>query len=275
MQGYEIDIRNDTHRRNLIKDSRFYNLRHLTETLVPAKLYHNPFRGNAAELLLNVNDFRASNSRVGWVEGQPYGWMEYKRAHEIDKEPRDLVIQIEDDGIVVGGSKILLINRQAVKPLTTLKECAEGRKTEPHFGPLNGGKEELAVRIDIPDECFCQLDGVEREHGVLPVLQATSSPAIAPENGEESPVAKKRKMSESGSVASLAPSAQIPQVWILKRSLWRIKIRGQPPPPPALGGSTQLTTQSIGGGKRTMILVGVKLEGWTREKEFSREIPWL
>src|SRR5438046_6736815 len=101
MEGYEIDIQNDRHRRNLIKDSRFYNLRHLTESLIPAKTYRNPFRGNAAEIIISIVDFRVAYSRIGWVQGQPYGWMEYKRDHDIDENTRDLVIQLDDDGTIV------------------------------------------------------------------------------------------------------------------------------------------------------------------------------
>src|SRR5271169_6823106 len=159
MEGYEIDVKSYIHRKNLIKDSRFYNLRHLTESLIPAHLYHNPFRGNSAEILISINDFRATNSRIGWVEGHPFGWMEYKRPHEIDKEPRDLVIQIDDDGIIVGGGKVVLINRQALKPVQTLKEAAEGRKSETHVQAFMGGRQEIAIRIEVPNECYCVLDG--------------------------------------------------------------------------------------------------------------------
>src|SRR5208282_3966047 len=199
MEGYEIDVQSDVHRRNLIKDSRFYNLRHLTESLIPAKTYYNPFRGNAAEILLSINDFRASNSRIGWVEGQPFGWMEYKRPHDIDKEAHDLVIQIDDDGIIVGGGQIILINRQALKAVKTLKESAEGRKSETHPGPLLGGRQEMAIRIEIPNQCYCLFDGEEQS---AKMFYSTAPPlppapvAAAPENGEDLPT-KKRKLSDS------------------------------------------------------------------------------
>ena len=280
MQGYELDITSDVHRRNLLKDSKFYNLRHLTEILTPAKVYHNPFRGNAAEILLSINDFRPNNSRVGWIEGQPFGWMEYKRPHDIDKDAMDLVVQIDDDGIVVGGGKIMLINRQAVRAIKTLKECAEGRKTEVHHGALNGGQEEIAVRINIPPECYCLFDGEEH----CPVVIGTPSPsaitAPAPENGDDSPAAKKRKLSEDqqrlSSSEFTALEKEVPKALVLKRGLWRVKVRGQPPPPIPEGDLAQPAAgQPLGAGRRVMILVGVKLEGWTKEREFSKEIAWL
>src|SRR5271170_1874027 len=192
MEGYELDIKSDIHRRNLIKDSRFYNLRHLTESLVPVKTYNNPFRGNSREILLSINDFRAINSSIGWVEGQQFGWMEYKRPHDIDLESRDLVVQIEDDGIVVGGGKIALINRQALKAVKLLKDTAEGRKSETHPGALNGGQEEMAIRIEIPYGCYCVFDGEEKDVSIFDNPPAPT----APENGEELP-SKKRRLTES------------------------------------------------------------------------------
>src|SRR5204863_4829343 len=120
---YELHFENEVDRRNLIKDSRFYNLKHLTETLIPAKTYCNPFRGNAAEILISINDFKPANSNIGWVEKTGYGWMEYKRPHDIDVSSRDLLVQIEDEGLIVGGGRIMLVHRQGVNAVKTLKEA--------------------------------------------------------------------------------------------------------------------------------------------------------
>ena len=229
--------------------------------------------------MLFRSDFRPNNSRVGWIEGHPFGWMEYKRPHDIDKEAKDLVVQIDDDGIIVGGGKIMLINRQAVRAVKTLKECAEGRKTEVHHGALNGGQEEIAVRIDIPQECYCLFDGKEQ----CPVLTggpATSAtPARPSENEEDSPAAKRRKLSEdqklSSAGAELRSEKETPKALVLKRSLWRVKVRGQPAQPSPESEITRPSSESLVTSRRVMILVGVKLEGWTNEKEFSKEIAWL
>lgn len=275
MEGYEIEIKSDIHRKNLIKDSRFYNLRHLTESLIPAQTYHNPFRGNSAEILLSVNDFRATNSRIGWVEGQAFGWMEYKRPHDIDKEAMDLVVQIDDDGIIVGGGKILLINRQAVKAVKTLKETAEGRKSETHPGVLLGGQEEMVIRIEVPNECYCLFDGEEQSARIFGT--ASAGPSAAPENGDELPT-KKRRLNEfiPESSTSEPPTSEklVPIPYILKRSMWRVKVKGQPPPTSKDGTTSQPLNQPIG-GRLSLVLVAVKLEGWTGEREFTKEISWL
>ena len=283
MEGYEIDVKNDVHRRNLIKDARFYNLRRLSELLIPTQTYHNPFRGNASEILLSINDFRPSNCRIVWPEGRPFGWLEYQRAHDIDPEPRDLVVQIDDDGIVVGGGKILLIARQAIKAIITLKETAESRKSEGHPNILLAGREEIAVRIEIPSECHCVFDGEEQSPTIFESNPDPISTTSVSGNGDEtSPAQKRRRISEADSAGVAIPTGGGENtkppglgVHLLKRSIWRVKVKGTPPPPSTTGKAGQPPAQTVAGGRRTMVLVAVKLEGWTREKEFSKEISWL
>ena len=281
MQGYDIDINNEINRKNLFKDAKFYNLRHLTELLIPARTYYNPFRGNASEIIIHLSDFKAPYSRIGllegqklFVEGHPFGWMEYKRPHDIDKEYRDLVVQIDDDGVIVGGGKIMLINRQSLQWVMNLKEAAEGRKVEAHQGVLFGGRDEIVVRIEIPNECYCVLDGIEQPSILFNTITAGPPNAAVPQGGEETVPNKKRRTSEAGgSTNSLASETPSSQVIVLKRGLWRVKVKGQPQSTSPEGAVA--SNQPIGEGKRFMVLVGVKLEGWSRQREFVKELPWL
>jgi hypothetical protein len=253
LQGYELQIENEVERRNLIKDARFYNLRHLTETLLPAKTFHNPFRGSAAEILISLADFKPSNSQISWVSNTNYGWMEYKRPHEIDTAPRDLLVQMEDDGLIVGGGKIMLVHRQQVNAVRTLKDMAEGRKTEIHPSVLMGGKMEVAVKIEVPDECDCTFDG-------KPLLDLSFE--VLPEE-EAGPTSKKRKLNEDSTASDVK---EPPRLWHLKRSIWRVKVRNAGSNNPA---------QTTATPRRVMILVAARLEGWSREREFSKELGWL
>jgi hypothetical protein len=147
----------------------------------------------------------------------------------------------------------------------TLKETAEGRKAEPHPSVLMGSQQELAIKIEIPNECHCVFDG--KELFDLTFENISMGPA---ENGEEvSSPNKKRKLNE-GELPSRTPSESnskdAARLWILKRSIWRVKIRTH-------GGTN--AAQAISSARRTMILVAVRLEGWSREREFSKEIGWL
>lgn len=274
MEGYEIDVKDDTHRHNLLKDARFYNLRHLSESLTPTHLSTNPYRGNARELLLSLSDFRASNCRIGWVENAAFGWMEYKRAHDVDKEYSDLVVQVDDDGSVVGGGKILLVNRSGLRGMKALKEAAEGRKSEVMSGPSGL---ELVLRVEVPGECYCVVDGVERSAESL--FESTSGPSVAPENGE-TPGVKKRKLDGTEETqatplnsSAIPPAPKIPKAFALKRSMWRVKVKGQSVEAPA--GASNAAAQQAAAGRRAMILVAVKLEAWSREREYAKGLAWL
>jgi hypothetical protein len=103
----------------------------------------------------------------------------------------------------------------------------------------------------------------------------SSTPAAPPQNGGESPVAKKRKVGEAGDgvVTPATTAAPEPKVVTLKRSIWRVKVKGQNLPPSTEGGPQ--STSALLAGRRAMVLLAVKIEGWTREKEFSKEIDWL
>jgi len=206
--------------------------------------------------------------------------MEYKRAHDVDKDFMDLVVQIEDDGYVLGGGKILSINRAGLNGMKVLKEAAEGRTAETLPGPSGT---ELIVRIEIPGECYCVIDGEEASRESLFEGEGTrpSVVTVAPESGE-TPSVKKRKLDEAepqGEVASILdkpvilPSAppKSPKAYTLKRSMWRVKVRAQS----AAASTTNASQQQLGAGRRGVVLVAVKLEGWTREREYARGLAWL
>ncbi|CAJ0905248.1 1841_t:CDS:2 [Entrophospora sp. SA101] len=58
LQGYDIEIKSEVQRQNLLKDSRFYRLRGLTEKLLASKLTLKN------EILFHLKDVRTSNSAL-------------------------------------------------------------------------------------------------------------------------------------------------------------------------------------------------------------------
>lgn len=73
LQGYDIEIKNEVQRQNLLKDSRFYRLKGLTEKLLASRSIVNGFdadnnhRGDddgelKNEILFHLKDIRASSS---------------------------------------------------------------------------------------------------------------------------------------------------------------------------------------------------------------------
>jgi len=190
----------------------------------------------------------------------------------------------------VGSGHILLINRQAIKQVKVLKDTAEGRKTDPHTVPVSGfaGQVEIALRIEIPKECFCIIDGDQQP---VSVFEGFSNPMANSENRDAG--SKKRKFNEvegrgsgenampvsvEGQQPDRAPPtiASGPRAWMLKRSMWRVKVKGQTlASNPAQTEANQTGGHAITIDKRTMVLVGIKLEGWSRESQFAKDIKWL
>ena len=99
LKGYEIEIRSDTHRQNLLRDARYFNFRGLEQRLIPHRISFNS-RKELEEIEIRLEDVRQSGisfvagndgasdegARRGSVSGEVYYarpwrlgmWMEWK-----------------------------------------------------------------------------------------------------------------------------------------------------------------------------------------------------
>ncbi|KAF2442916.1 hypothetical protein P171DRAFT_433289 [Karstenula rhodostoma CBS 690.94] len=59
LQGYPVDIRNDVHRSQLLRDARYFHLRGLEQRLIPCETSYNLRRGQS-EILVRLDDIRQS-----------------------------------------------------------------------------------------------------------------------------------------------------------------------------------------------------------------------
>ena len=59
MQGYEVEIRGEEHRANLLRDARYYHFKGLEQKLVPCEMSYNLKRGQN-EILMRLEDIRQS-----------------------------------------------------------------------------------------------------------------------------------------------------------------------------------------------------------------------
>jgi len=59
LQGYEVEIRNETHRANLLRDARYFHLKGLEQKLVPCKKSYN-LKKRQNEILIRLEDIRQS-----------------------------------------------------------------------------------------------------------------------------------------------------------------------------------------------------------------------
>jgi hypothetical protein len=59
LQGYSVDIRNETHRAQLLRDVRYFHLRGLEQKLIPCDISFN-LKRNQSEILIRLEDIRQS-----------------------------------------------------------------------------------------------------------------------------------------------------------------------------------------------------------------------
>ena len=59
LQGYDIEIRNDVHRAQLLRDARYFHLKGLEQRLIPCDISYN-LKRQQSEILLRLEDIRQS-----------------------------------------------------------------------------------------------------------------------------------------------------------------------------------------------------------------------
>jgi hypothetical protein len=59
LQGYNVDIRNEAHRSQLLRDARYFHLKGLEQKLIPCDISYNIKRGHS-EILVRLDDIRQS-----------------------------------------------------------------------------------------------------------------------------------------------------------------------------------------------------------------------
>lgn len=59
LQGYEVEVRNESHRAQLLRDARYFHLKGLEQRLIPCNISRNTKR-NQSEILIRLEDIRQS-----------------------------------------------------------------------------------------------------------------------------------------------------------------------------------------------------------------------
>ena len=109
LKGYEIEIRSDKHRQNLLRDARYFNFRGLEQRLITHRISFNS-RKEVEEIEIRLEDVRQTGiSFVADKDGvdgserrnNASGEVYYARPY-VDDEPRGLILEIGDaDGVEV------------------------------------------------------------------------------------------------------------------------------------------------------------------------------
>ncbi|GIZ46481.1 hypothetical protein CKM354_000960700 [Cercospora kikuchii] len=105
LQGYDLHIRDEEHRAELLRDARYYHLKGLEQRLIPHRIAFN-LRRQKSEVLLRLQDVHKNGVSVvpdcvaGGTAAIP-GWVFYQRPY-VDTEAHILIVEVSgEEGMTV------------------------------------------------------------------------------------------------------------------------------------------------------------------------------
>ncbi|KND94064.1 hypothetical protein TOPH_01206 [Tolypocladium ophioglossoides CBS 100239] len=232
LRGYPIDLRDETHRQELLRDARYFHFKGLEQRLIPHSITYNPLR-QKDEIALRLENVQKSGVSVakdsGGGEGSPgAAWVNYARPY-VDDRPAGLVLEIgggttrihflsdgpraeffRDTKARVAKLLEVLATKLNLPPTTQplgLLMAAGGASSQPAT-PGNTPLSEDLVRISLEPESAIVLDG--KPH--------SEEPAAVPDDGEPAAGANPRKRRRT--------SGRPDEAWTVRTGQWRLRIQG-------------------------------------------------
>lgn len=97
LQGYPVNIRNETHRQDLLRDARYFHFKGLEQRLIPHHISYNPIRG-IDEITIRLENIQKSGVSINHSidtddSDAPTGTVNYARPY-VDERPAQLILEI-------------------------------------------------------------------------------------------------------------------------------------------------------------------------------------
>jgi hypothetical protein len=242
LRGYPVHIRGETHRAELLRDCRYFNLKGLEQRLIPHAVSFNLARGRD-EIVLRLRDILKSGISV---VGEPTaadplaGWVNYARPF-VDERAYELVLEVGDES-----TRLRLTPGQGGGGLTTDARAEFFGEMRARLAKL---LEIVATKLSLPPTTQLGLlmaQGSGRgsaspspgntplsEDLVKVVLDAESSVVL--DGKPWAPAAEEEDMSWMTGNPDTAPSSRKrrrvdepggDEEWIVRTGQWRLRIQG-------------------------------------------------
>lgn len=296
LRGYNLKIRDEEHRQQLLRDCRYFLFKGLEQKLIAHSISWNPKR-NREEIVLRIEDIKRSGV---CVTGD--AWVHYARPF-MGEDPRELVLEIGGEATKIdwktrraefsGNTNARVaalfqvvankMNMGDTRPLGTyLMDPAErARANSPGSTPLSDDK----VKIRIERDCHITLDGEEYSEAnqVAPqqsISGGDSEDLLSVDNQQRADTPRSNAAQSPGWQQQTLQSAPRPStgnpaiqrrlrrrgsmeemgIWMVKRAQWRLKIQDVAP-----RQQTGPQKMAIDGPVKEIVLYGVKIEALSGE----------
>lgn len=282
LKGYPVEVRNEEHRTELLKDARYFHLKGLEQRLIPHQISYNLAR-KTSEILIRIEDIRQSGVTfvADWA-GQASstaspesssssstpsgpGWIAYQRPY-VDSEAYNLIVEVNGDettflsiapGYSLSRPRVgrATFFRQTLARITSLFSVIANKMNLPVTQPLglaslpispgNSGVSEERVKVRIGADADVTLDGDKWLVGEDEDDEDENS-EMDIDVSESSRVGKKRKRTEEEEDEG--------EEWVVKKAQWRLRVQ------PISGGAQPDRTGM------EVILSAVKIEAYSNER---------
>jgi hypothetical protein len=260
LRGYPLEIRNEEHRAELLRDCRYFHLKGLEQKLIRHDISFNLAR-KRQEITLRLEDVRQSgisvvgDPTISLPPGDPQtptfhsipglvGYVNYARPF-VDPQAYELVLETGSEetklhlGIMraefFGDSKTRIsrlfeviatkLNLPTTQPLGLLMKKG-GASSQP-ASPGNSGVSEDLVRVVLGDDAWVSLDGKEWK-GNNGGVDESATPSIAGTddwlNDQLPPASRKRRRVDDG-VGGGMGNGSGSEEWIIKTGQWRLRVQ--------------------------------------------------
>ncbi|KAL4943538.1 hypothetical protein BDV06DRAFT_189564 [Aspergillus oleicola] len=269
LRGYPLDIKSEAQRAELLRDCRYFHLRGLEQKIIPHHISLNPI-SRRSEIAIRLEDVRRSGIHVeqrqdsnGAGTGAGAGIaVRYARPF-IDDTPHDLVLEIGDESTLLElrTMRPTFLNSTKARIASLFQiilDEKDGTSASQTPTPPAGGSSALdpSVCVYIGEGTDLTIDG--EQHSASSIRHILES--VSDSNG---PQAKRRRLEGSASGSeestnSISGPSPGNGTWVVRNGQWRI------------------STVSRGNESGVQfVMVGVKLDVYTRQRERNRKRAFL
>ncbi|KAI2845302.1 hypothetical protein CBS11350_4321 [Aspergillus niger] len=252
LRGYPLDIRNEAHRAELLRDCRYFHLRGLEQQLIPHHISFNPIR-KRDEIVIRLEDVRRSGIDVDDIPLPPghsqadamsAALVTYSRPF-VDDKKYDLILEIGDESTILDITSrrptFLGSTKARVSSLLQVIAGKKGDQNRPAGQKESAPEDRLWASLSMDTDMT--VDG-EREY-FPDILRESMSGS---ESLLEEPSRKRKRVEE----------ASINRPWIVRNGQWRLCMQ-----PRAKGDGMDI------------LMIAVKLEVFTLQRARNKQRKFL